>query len=225
MSRQLLGGLVLPLILAACGAVTPQNPGPEVPSSSLVDPGADSGVTGVRTCSTGTGAAVPECQTEFCAPGTLAIVANAAPGLRCTGFGGAATCQGNADYQAFEYKDDNLYLYLSFKPAIASGYSDAAFKANFDYLWLNVYFPQANTDHTTFFSQTAALRGLSSLVSFSYTSGRLQGRLHIPIKRVDQLVNSTNSACIADDIAGRCYCSYPAETDATIDFDLAVQPQ
>lgn len=174
-------------------------------------------------CSTGSGAAVPECGVEFCSPGTMELVANGSEGLRCTGYGAAASCQGNKDYQAFAYKDNNVFLYLSFKPALAAGYSDAAFKANFEYLWMNFYFPKYGTDHTTFYHQTDSLRGLGVFETFGYMDGTLKGRIRVPIKSVMQEIMSRDSACFADDILGRCYCSYPAETEAVLDFDLPVQ--
>ena len=166
---------------------------------------------------------VDECGAELCIDEVLHIQVTEnrnGDGLTCAGYGGAEQCQGNNDYQSFDYDGEETYLYFSFDPAISGNYSDENFKRYFDYIWLNIYFPGYTRQ---FYHQVWAQFDLDYFESFTYENGRLKGRIDTFIDQQYQEVESDADSCISGDIAGQCYCSYDIPVHVILDFDLEVE--
>lgn len=171
------------------------------------------------------GPAVDECEIKFCPPTSWHIVARneeGTPGLTCDQWNGAwCDTTGNL---AYEFENELLFIYLSFKPEVAEEHSDASFKANFDYFWTNVYFRPDPTDHSEFYRQIEAMDGLAAFESFKFEDGRLKARFTIDVDMVWQRVESKDPDCLSGDISGQCACRYEGfnKIPVTVDLDLSV---
>jgi hypothetical protein len=164
---------------------------------------------------------VAECETPFCAPAERHLVlqnASGMPGLK-------ADC--NDQYCALSYTQGDASIYLSFDPSLAAdGLSDASVHDRFDYLWAQVDFPPEPTDHSAFYYQTDAKRGLkAAFESVSFEDGRLKATIRDTTTRVEQHVVSNDPKCLSGDVGGECYCDYDGFTiPVVIDLDLSVGP-
>ncbi len=163
---------------------------------------------------------VAECRIPFCAPPERHLVlsnADGGPGLR-------ANC--NSGYCALDYTQGDASIYLSFDPTLAvSGIDDSSLHDRFDYLWAQVDFPDPPTDHSAFWYQTDAKRGLQAFESLSFSNGRLKATIHDQTKQVSQHVVSNEPGCVSGDVGGECFCDYDGFTiPVVIDLDLSVGP-
>jgi hypothetical protein len=164
---------------------------------------------------------VPECKNAFCAPAERHLVlsnADGKPGLQ-------ANC--NGDYCALSFSQGDASIYLSFDPTLAqSSLSNDSVHQKFQYLWAQVDFPTAPTDHSAFEYQTDAKWGLAAAFeSISFENGRIKATIHDQTTRVEQDIKSDESGCVSGDVGGECYCDYAGFTiPVVIDLDLSVGP-
>jgi hypothetical protein len=164
---------------------------------------------------------VPECSIPFCAPTERHLVLSNSGG----GPGLEASC--NGAYCALTFTQGDASIYLSFDPALAqSGIDDSSIHDRFSYLWAQVDFPDAPTDHSNFDYQTESKRGVdAAFESLSFANGRLKATIHDRTKRVEQHVVSDEAGCRSGDVGGECFCDYQGfDIPVVIDLDLSVGP-
>lgn len=168
------------------------------------------------------------CAPQVCYPDVLdvsAYEADAELGFACTAYVGVEACGGAPDYQAFEYQSDELTIYVSFDASVADApYTPEAFAAGFEYMWLNVYLP--NADGLQFMRQSDSLNaGDPRIKALTYQDGRLKGRVELgDLERVTQHIESNEDTCFSGDIAGECFCDYEIDPlPTTIEFDLPIE--
>jgi hypothetical protein len=168
------------------------------------------------------------CAPQVCYTDVLDVTAyeaDAEPGFACTAYFGVEACGGAEENQAFEYQSDALSIYVSFDASVADGpYTPEAFAAGFEYIWFNVYLP--NADGLQFLRQTDSLAaGDPRIKTLAYQDGRLKGRVELEdLERVTQRVVSAEDTCFSGDIGGECFCDYELELlPTTIEFDLPVE--
>ncbi len=170
---------------------------------------------------------IAECDRQVCVPAAQSWRVEVGPDdgvLSCDGYGGAQHCRGNDVYQAFIFESDDLYLYLSFDPQLVGDLTPAGFESSFEYLWLNVYFPQEQSEEGVFYTQVSARRGIETFESFKYEDGRLKAVFSVEFKSLRQEVQSDDDACFAGDIQGWCGCNYAiGPRVVTFDIDLPVE--
>jgi hypothetical protein len=187
--------------------------------SSSARSSSDSGAVD-QICSVGSGPS-KACDVQLCMAHTLDITLTDqnAP-LTCTGFGGSEACQGNNDYQAFEARGPDAFLYLSFTPEIVGNYSAANFRSAFSNAWYEIYPPGRGPE---FFVQQDARSIDDPFQVFEYRDGRLHLEMKLDLPTVYRRVEDDAESCVSGDIAGQCTCSYEGfDTQVAVHADLTV---
>jgi hypothetical protein len=166
-----------------------------------------------------------ECALEFCYPDRLDIVVDEVSGgrLDCTAPLPAEACGGGGDYQAFEYRGDSVYAYVSFDASIVDNYSAESVNAAFSYVRFEVYF---HHDGLEYYVQTEPVRADDpALTNLDYVDERLELSVDLgELDGVSREIESSEETCFADDILERCYCTYTIEpTPTTVTLSLPMQ--
>jgi hypothetical protein len=167
------------------------------------------------------------CEAQLCYPDALDVVAlepDGAMGFECSGYDGAEQCEGNPDYQAFEYRSDEVFAYLSFNPSIVGNYTPDAFASAFKYVFFEVYIPNASGLQYAF--QTEPFdAGDPHITQLQFADGRLKLRVELEdLTAVWHRVESSEDSCFIDDISGECFCDYVVEPiPTTVELDLPIE--
>ena len=144
--------------------------------------------------------------------------------LACTGWGGAQSCEGSKASQAFVFKNEVVYLYLSFDPSIIGNYSEEGFRNKFKYLNATVALPDIATSGYRYETSERIRTGDPRLVSLAYDTGRPLGQVDLgSITYISRRIESREDTCMSGDILGMCACTYEIPpTPVDIKFSLAV---
>jgi hypothetical protein len=142
------------------------------------------------------------------------------------------TCDKNYKYRAYWYSNEQASIYMSFNPLVVNNYSLEAFRKNFDYMDIRIYFPERNSENLKFyFSHFQPIRKLGAFsqeglrVEFSdYANNRLKGKVEGIIDRItEHISNSANPECRTGDIRGECFRHESAQIHFILEFDLAME--
>jgi hypothetical protein len=125
----------------------------------------------------------------------------------CTGWGAAATCQGNRDYQAYRLGTPDLEMYLFFDPRVVGGHDPVTIEKAFLHLWMNVYFPHRREEDVHV--QTDAIRrGDPQLKRLTVEGHTVNVEIELkPVMQVLYWIESRHQNCVSGDILGRCAAS------------------
>jgi hypothetical protein len=123
--------------------------------------------------------AVPQCRHQFCYDSTrvIEVTSEGQSIWECTGWGAAATCQGNRDYQAYRLGTRDLEMYLFFDPRVVGGHDPVTIEKAFLHLWMNVYFPPL-------LSQLAGIRPGTHAVSWDIGRAGGVAEIRVPVHAV-----------------------------------------
>lgn len=145
-------------------------------------------------------------------------------------------CDGDFDYRAHMFSDDNLTLYISFSPRLVGDYSYNSIVENFNYADMRIQVPTLGADNSeVYFQPLDVLRELSFNADIGRTSsfrldlhdfedGYLSGTWAGTITELtERTEDATDDDCYTTEIQGECYEAIPVNMPFSLHFNLEVE--
>lgn len=135
---------------------------------------------------------------------------------------GGVVCDENFDYRAFEYRDERVWMYMSFDPGVVNNYNLESFRNNFNYVNFRIQFPEKSSSSVEAYYNTRD--PLREIIFTSYENGKLKGEVIVPIKDITLKNRDPQCTYMVDaTLPDYCYEEEEVNLELRITFDLTVQ--
>jgi hypothetical protein len=133
---------------------------------------------------------------------------------------GGVVCNEDYIYRAFEYRDNDRWIYINFKPQVVNNYGLDSFKNNFNYLNLKIEFPELSNSTTEAYYQNK--EPIREIKFTSYENGKLRGEIKTSVRNITLRNRSQECNLLDIQLPDHCYAEMPVNQELKIVFDLTV---